>query len=171
MPISHRQLVAAARKWLARSCPVVLTELVTGSETADAFGFHHGGWTTLVECKASRPDFVADTKKWFRRNPENGMGDERYYLTPPGLLFPKELPLSWGLMEAHERRIITARKSDRFPKNNMAELNLLVSTLRRLNVQNHMGVSIRHYKIQTRGRAVLWYRPEESPSLKLSEED
>ena len=100
---SHDALVKKARSMLKYrfGCPVVCVELVTGAwETPDAYGFKDSGQTSiLIECKTSRPDFLADKKKPFRASPEMGMGNYRYFMAPAGLIDVKELPSKWGLIE------------------------------------------------------------------------
>lgn len=149
--ISHKELVEQAGLWL-RNCSkthtVVITELVTsGTETPDAIGFSAQGGTTLIECKASRADFQADKKKHFRRYPENGMGDHRYFMAPVGLLKPEELPENWGLIEVYEKTESGRRK--RYltvsPKlcpqvNQRAQTGMLVSVLRRLEMSTAVFV-------------------------------
>ena len=105
--MTHDELVERAARWLRVDCRcgLIATEPAsTAEETPDAIGWRYGR-TTLVECKTSRGDFRADATKPFRRDGARGMGDRRYYLTPPGLLRPEELPAGWGLVEAHPRRI------------------------------------------------------------------
>lgn len=104
--MTHAKLVDAAVAWLRRQgCPVVVGELVTGSaETPDALGWISGR-SILVECKASRADFLADAKKPFRIHPALGMGDLRFFLAPAGLIRPDELPAGWGLLEAGGRGV------------------------------------------------------------------
>jgi hypothetical protein len=80
MIMTHEELVAAARKWLAKpyascrseyghsGCSVIVTELVAASKTGeipDALGFQgcRADYTVLVECKTSYSDFLADQKK------------------------------------------------------------------------------------------------------------
>lgn len=76
----------------------------------------------LVECKASRTDFLSDAVKPSRENTggENpgkagelpsskravkpprktaGLGAYRFYMAPTSLLAPEELPEGWGLLE------------------------------------------------------------------------
>lgn len=52
----------------------------------------------LIETKISRSDFLADAKKPFRLNPDDGVGEYRYYACPTGLIKPEELPEKWGLI-------------------------------------------------------------------------
>jgi hypothetical protein len=99
---THSLLVKRAEHWLLNTvgCGFVLMELVAAlGEIPDAIGWKYSD-SYLVECKATRSDFLSDGKKWFRRHPEYGMGNYRYYLCPPDLIKPKELPECWGLLYA-----------------------------------------------------------------------
>ncbi len=112
---------------------VVLTEFAGGAvggarrsrrsnkEIPDAIGWLRSGVSLLIECKASRADFLSDAVKPSRRSskasvsggpePSNaeppikpprkteGLGAYRFYLAPSGLLHPDELPEGWGLLE------------------------------------------------------------------------
>lgn len=117
--ITHDELVQRAARWLAgtRRCAPVLTEHSCWAtpEQPDAFGINSGG-TILVECKASVSDFYADLSKLFRRHPVLGMGRQRYYMTPPGLLSEKLLDkcLGWGLLEVHPQTVRVIRESGLF---------------------------------------------------------
>lgn len=134
--MTHTDLVKRAEKWLRGTmrCSVVLAELSSAAyETPDAIG-----WTSvrsiLVECKTSKSDFARGQKKHFRQNPEYGMGDFRFYMTPPGLLSPDEIPEHWGLLEARPKQtriIVEAKCFDRI-RAAWHERTLLVSALRRL---------------------------------------
>lgn len=105
MSQSHGELVALAARWLrtAKRCPVVLVEAAGGGlEVPDAIGFQRGGrMSIVVECKASRADFLADKKKSHRRSGA-GLGQARYYLTPAGMLIQRDLPAGWGLIEVRD---------------------------------------------------------------------
>jgi hypothetical protein len=72
------------------------------------------GWRSyesyLVECKVSRADFLADLKKPHRVNPDWGMGDRRYYMTPPELVQPDEVPDLWGLLWVYPK-IVRVKRS------------------------------------------------------------
>ena len=84
MEVTHAKLVSMAVDWLRRyRCGVVLSEQACVSgEMPDAIGWKKTCHSVLVECKASRPDFLADRGKPFRQKPETGVGCERYYLAP-----------------------------------------------------------------------------------------
>lgn len=115
-------------------CGVVLIEMHSMSfEIPDAIGWNSYR-SILVECKTTRADFLKDAKKSIRAHPELGMGDYRYYMVPPGLVTPDELPEHWGLLEAREKQVRVIRPSDRFPvaKTARKERPLLYSALRRL---------------------------------------
>jgi len=138
--MSHAQLVEKAVDWLRRyRCGVVLSEQACLSgEMPDAIGWKRACHSVVVECKISRADFQADRDKPFRRNPETGLGCERFYLVPEGLLDPKELPAGWGLLEYHNRTIAMSRPSTKNFRSSVGfkyEMNLLLSSLRRVEVR------------------------------------
>ncbi len=143
--ISHEELVKHAAIWLrydSQTHTIVITERSgSGSETPDAIGVSAGGWSTLIECKTSRADFLADKKKHFRRHAARGMGHRRYFMAPVGLLKPEELPENWGLIEIYEktdsgrRRRHVTKTATHFPEiHERAQTGMLVSVLRRLEI-------------------------------------
>ena len=77
-----------AVRWLRRyRCGVVLSEQACVSgEMPDAIGWKKACHSVLVESKVSRADFLVDRDKPFRQRPEIGVGCERYYLAPRGLI-------------------------------------------------------------------------------------
>src|SRR5216110_2482193 len=111
--MTHAQLVERAVRWLrSYRCGVVLSEQACVSgETPDAIGWKRACHSVLVECKVTRADFLADRAKPFRQKPENGVGSERFYLTPSGFVKPEELPAGWGLLELRRGRIEMVRVS------------------------------------------------------------
>jgi hypothetical protein len=130
--VTHDELVERAARWLRldRKCGLVATEPAsTAAETPDAIGWRYGS-TTVVECKASRGDFRADAAKPFRQDMSKGMGDRRYFMTPPGLVRPEELPAGWGLVEVHPRQCITIVASAPPMGNRSEEALVLVALLR-----------------------------------------
>jgi hypothetical protein len=136
----HEKLVARAVHWLrSYGCGVVLSEQSSrNGETPDAIGWKRACHSVLVECKTSRADFLADRDKPFRRNPETGMGCERYYLAARGLLEPVELPAGWGLLEVEGNgvHVVTpAAKKMRSAHGFRWEMNLLLVSLRRVEVR------------------------------------
>ena len=138
--MTHAQLVAKAVQWLrGYGCGVILSEQAcTSGEMPDAIGWKRACHSVLVECKISRADFLADLSKMFRRKPELGMGCERYYLAPTGLLAAAELPAEWGLLECGRRGITLCRPSARNFRRDLGfkyEMNLLLASLRRVEVR------------------------------------
>jgi hypothetical protein len=159
--MTHGELVIAARKWLAKSwrngakyghspCGVIITELTAatfGGEIPDAIGFIPGK-TILVECKTSLSDFRADKAKTFRQMPEMGLGSQRWYLAPTGIIPMSELPSNWGLIEIDcEGSITVIRESGYHDHNADSEVILLISALRRLNVSQDGNISIKKYDL------------------------
>jgi hypothetical protein len=121
-------------------CGVVLCECVGGGfEQPDAIGWKQGGrHSILVEVKVSRADFHRDKKKAHRANPWMGLGQERWYFTPPGLVRPDELPPNWGLAEAGPRvvrKIVKPPKLERYDMSVMRrEIGLLFSAMRKVTL-------------------------------------
>lgn len=143
----HAELVALGAKWLRTQCrcSTVLSELrafTPTGECPDVVGWR-SDYSILVECKTSRGDFKADRKKPFRQNPSKGIGAFRFYLCPPGIIQPEDLPDHWGLLIAQGRRTrmvvgptgniweSTINQAFRHQRNEEAEIAMLVSALRR----------------------------------------
>lgn len=144
---SHRELVRRAGAWLRnrKNCGVVMEELATqNNETPDALGFYGAGGSILIECKTSRADYLADKIKIFRRCEEIGMGDARYFATPKGLLKPDELPEGWGLLEIGEHQIREVKEATHKPANKRAEVKMLMSAIRRLELSTAVFVREEH---------------------------
>jgi hypothetical protein len=138
--MTHAQLVEKAVHWLRHyRCGVVLSEQACASgEMPDAIGWKRACHSVLVECKVTRSDFLADRAKPFRLKPEHGVGCERFYLAPAGLVRPEELPQGWGLLEHRRGRIATmhpSAKNLRTATGFRYEMNLLLASLRRVEVR------------------------------------
>lgn len=148
---THCDLVARGRSWLRRKgCAIVFTELyalTTTGELPDVIGWK-SGFSILIEAKATRADFLSDKKKPFRKDPTLGMGNWRFFLTPPGVVEPSDVPEGWGLLWALPRTIKCVHGGPRhdwdwyseqpFEGNSDIERVFLLSALRRL--QLHHGV-------------------------------
>ena len=138
--MTHAQLVEKAVRWLrSYSCGVVLSEQACVSgEMPDAIGWKRACHSVLVECKITRSDFVADRGKHFRLKPEQGVGCERFYLVPAGLVRREELPTGWGLLELQRGRIEMTHASAKDLRSTIGfryEMNLLLASLRRVEVR------------------------------------
>ena len=156
--LTHDDLIAIGRKWLSKpwrnagngghsACSVVLTDLVTAAhETPDVIGWH-SGFSTLIECKASKSDFRHDSKKFTRRYPDKGVGYYRYYLAPKGLINIEDLPEKWGLIEANEEGKTRVKQISGpwYSPNLRAEISMLLSLICRLKVDPGEHVGIRAY--------------------------
>jgi hypothetical protein len=129
-----------AVRWLRRyRCGVVLSEQACISgEMPDAIGWKKRCHSVLVECKASRADFLADRAKSWRQNPESAVGTERYYLAPAGMISLAELPASWGLLKVRGRDVVVVKRSAKNLRSSAGfqnEMNLLLASLRRVEVR------------------------------------
>lgn len=157
--MNHKELVEIAYKWILKrgSCGIAFKELKTAAiEIPDVIGFG-SGFSSVIECKVSRADFLKDKLKPHR---QVGMGTFRYYLCPEGLITKDDLPAKWGLIYAtteQECRLIFDPKkayckpevydpgkdhylqyySNAFDKDVRAEGKLLYSALRRLFIKGY----------------------------------
>lgn len=140
---THKALVRRVASWMkwTKNLPVVVSELSTReNEAPDVLGFHGPGGSMLVECKISRSDFLADKKKYFRKNEEHGMGDIRYFATPAGLLKVEDIPEGWGLLEVTTRHVREVVKPVPKVASKRAEVSFLCSVLRRLEISTAVFV-------------------------------
>ena len=159
---THKDLIPIAYKWVLKnaSCGVAFKELYShacNGEYPDVIGFGAWGHSVLIEVKVSRSDFLCDKKKSFRKNPEKGMGSQRFYMCPEGLIKKDELPEGWGLIYvnvAGKAKLvvrngvmvpyeINGRTGERFmvhnhEKNIIAEQGVMYSALRRLHIKGHI---------------------------------
>lgn len=141
--MTHSDLVELAVHWLRASyrCGIILSEQAccTG-EVPDVIGWKARCRSVLVECKISRADFLADRGKPWRLDVQGALGCERFYLAPAGLIATAELPPGWGLLEVRGRKVEIAvacskRKSLRTPEGLLNEMNLLLASLRRVEIR------------------------------------
>jgi hypothetical protein len=138
--VTHAKLVSLAVEWLRHyRCGVVLSEQACVSgEMPDAIGWKRACHSVLVESKVSRADFLADRDKPFRKKPEIGVGCERYYLAPRGLIGTEDLPTGWGLLEVCGREIERVKPSAKDLRSKVGfenEMNLLLASLRRVEIR------------------------------------
>jgi hypothetical protein len=138
--MTHSQLVEKAVRWLRQyRCGVVISEQACLSgEMPDAIGWKRACHSVLVECKVTRADFLADGAKPFRLKPEQGVGSERFYLTPAAFVKTEELPAGWGLLEVRGRGVEMVHPSSKNLRSKTGlryEMNLLLASLRRVEVR------------------------------------
>lgn len=141
--MTHKEAVRRMSTWLQNTgkCPIVVSELATANgETPDVIGFKGIGNSTVIECKVSRADFLADKAKIFRRYSEMGMGDHRYIACPEGVAEAADMPDGWGLLRIEEHYIKQKLGSSLFEANKRAEIALLMSALRRVRISTAVFV-------------------------------
>lgn len=150
---THTNLVDKAYTWVMNntSCGIAFKEIGTAStsEQPDVIGFGSNGHSVLIEVKVSRADFLRDKKKSFRKIPSKGMGTQRFYMCPEGIITEKDLPRGWGLIYVFEngkaRAVHKAYKGNigernkGLAKNLMAEHGFLYSILRRLHINGALN--------------------------------
>ncbi|CBV43925.1 hypothetical protein [Halomonas elongata] len=106
----HTDLVQRGARWLrGQGFPVIATEIraIGCREEPDVIGFRES-CSAIIEAKASRADFRADRHKPERQS--GGLGVYRFYLAPPDLIHPKELPHGWGLLVTSGRGVAAVVK-------------------------------------------------------------
>jgi len=155
MSVTHDDLVQLGVRWLSRpskskkfgyrsACGIVVPELVTwNKECPDVIGWEsikrRGSYprSYLIECKASRSDFLSDQKKSHR---EHGVGLYRWYLCPEGLIESHEaFNLGWGLLYTNGksvRQIVGVQQNPR--RNFQGEMQMMYSLLRRTHVRGDL---------------------------------
>lgn len=138
-PLEHKKLVKIAQEWLmSQGCHLVLSEENSGtSEVPDAIGWQsttRSPLSILVECKASRGDFLSDKRKSSRLDKSDSMGIVKYYMIPKGMVTLQEIPIDWGLLEVDPKTLKPkVVKTPRVPKVKdsiyISELRFLVQFL------------------------------------------
>jgi hypothetical protein len=157
--VTHDDLVELGAKYLKSVHKVngrvrirphaVITTGIGAGEIPDVLAYLGSGVTTLIEAKVSRSDFRADAKKYFRREPERGMGNYRYYLAPKGMISVDELPARWGLMEEHNGRVRLTKVASHQASERRNEVCVLLSLTRRIGQNAPQGVSVKFYMYET----------------------
>lgn len=162
MNLSHKKLVKLGAKWLSQKNPIVVTELATIGEEADAIAWS-GSVSVMLEAKISRSDFLADRDKEHRRHSQLGVGDYRYFIAPKGLIKVDELPDRWGLLEVCDKGRVWKKEAARLftETNKRHEIEMLMSVIRRIGQHQPEGVSIKAYYLTSENRTELFLDLEE----------
>jgi len=161
---THTDIIEAAFYWIhnAGKCAFAFKDMSsTTFEIPDVLGFRDSGGTSiLIECKASRGDFLADKKKQFRQVPEMGMGKYRFYCCPTNMIKKEELPPKWGLIyvgkTGYGRAVVNPMKpaypgKSSFPdRNKESEMRMMFTALRYVErgVDLEKSISIGRYICQ-----------------------
>nr|DAR85759.1 MAG TPA: DNA repair protein MmcB-like protein [Caudoviricetes sp.] len=116
---------------------VELSDITTGTyEAPDVIAYRQNVKDSICmvfEIKVSRADFKADSKKRCRGHAE-GMGVQRYFVVPYGLVSPEEVREGWGLLYLSNGSLTTIKKSNIFSddeRNLFGEVNTLLNLMRR----------------------------------------
>lgn len=150
--MTHKELVLRAERWLKnQGCGVVFRDdfraITHNGEQPDAIGWRDG-ISIVVECKASRSDFLCDKNKRFRKDHALGMGDWRFFMCEPGIIKPDDLPAGWGLLYAHAKKIENVLATPKgncnwwqmpFEGNKRCETQMMYSALRRMVIRGHFN--------------------------------
>lgn len=140
--MTHDDLIIIGAKWLSKhhdgiefsdncyrySHPLVLKEMSSNNFTIpDIVGFC-SEYSTLIECKISKQDYLSDWNKTHRYSLKH-VGNYRYYLTPQNLIDLSELYDGWGLLETDGNCIYVKSTSPLHyePEIKVAEYNILYS--------------------------------------------
>lgn len=148
----HNDLCIRAEKWLKQqNCGVVFHDrfqaMTWSGEKPDALGFR-SDCSILIECKATRSDFLSDKRKIFRAHPELGIGDWRFYMCPPNIIKTEDLPEGWGLLYVEKNRVLKVHGvppnskwvgNKPFEGNKTAEMQTMYSALRRVYIRGHFN--------------------------------
>lgn len=148
---THKKLCLIAAKFLRTKglipfhrATYSVCELERQGESPDAFGF--GYYTQLIEVKVSRSDFISDKKKFWRKNPKEGLGAFRSYLCPAEMIWEHELPEKWGLLWINEKgKISIIKKPDWQESSHVSEIHLISNILRREGIKPQV-FSYKNYK-------------------------
>ena len=134
--MTHSELVQRAAKWLRVKGYTAFTEFATrAGEVPDAIGFK-GPRSIVIECKSSYADFRGDAKKFFRKDPAMGMGAQRFFMVPKGLVDVEEIPPYWGLLEVTGSGVRRAKNSKWLTeRNHLSEIAFLSSMVRRAEIR------------------------------------
>lgn len=138
LEITHKQLVEIGVKWLTRrySGIVSLPEYSRADgEIPDVIGFGKRD-SHIIECKISHADFLSDKHKPHRRDPRDGMGNYRWYLSPC-VISKTEIPEQWGLLEYRNGRVFKVVNAIRFNHADIREqeYGILQSLARRADIR------------------------------------
>lgn len=167
--MTHADLVQRAVKWLryALRCGVVLAEHNAGHEFPDAIGWR-GSWSHVVECKISRADFFADRKKPTRASYGERPACWCYYMTPPRLVAPEELPDGWGLVEvadatrAQVRRVVRPKPDDQIDDRTEHQMRREVVRLYQ-EVRRYQAQGLRYQTVEAFRKSAIRFDPVTAP--------
>jgi len=113
--LTHDKIIARAVHWLRHShkCPVVLVKPRCMLEIPDVVGFKSAD-SFLVSAKTDREEFEKHlTTSLVDKFPMISVGNYRFFVTPPYLVEPEEVPDYWGLAYVYPKIIRTVKHAYR----------------------------------------------------------
>ena len=141
---THHTLCCLAAKWLQGRwsdgkpfAHYAAVELVTqGCENTDVFGFNPM-YSTMIEVKISRADFLRDKQKYCEQ--VGRVGDFKYYCCPEGVIKIDDLPEKWGLIYVTGgNKIQLIKKAEMTETNTYTEHAIICSIMRREGIKNQV---------------------------------
>lgn len=145
--MNHAMLVKRGALWLkkAAGCRAILMEPRSprNEEHPDIIGWTPDGASIVIEAKSNRVDYRDDwrpDRKRFRHHPAEGMGLERYYICPYGVITPTDVHRrGWGLLYACPNgMVLTKVLSPDHSRNSEAELRLIIRMAKTAENQKQM---------------------------------
>lgn len=148
----HSDICDMGARWIRTKSPnkfpVVMVEIRSYCpEQPDIIGFN-GMDSVMIEVKKSRSDFKKDASKFWRMNPDQAVGDFRFYLCPSNMIQIEELPEKWGLLWIDEKGRISIQKNvferlegeypNKFKKSHEFERSIMYSGLRRIYCKQNL---------------------------------
>lgn len=145
--MTHRELVIRGVKWLKNTShykyrsPIILPEYSCSAHSIpDVIGMSSDR-TTVLECKVSRSDFMADFKKSHRSFIDQ-LGNSRFYLVTANLIRPEEINNGWGLLYCYDNKITVQKESEWFTNTRAQEYRILYSLIRRISYNDARAKTI-----------------------------
>ncbi|NDW19458.1 hypothetical protein D0T53_11135 [Dysgonomonas sp. 216] len=149
---THHNLCCIAAKWLqgrwSKSKPYAdyaTVELVTqGWENTDVFGWNCQ-YSTMIEIKVSRSDFLKDKDKKCRVDWYGSVGNYKYYCCPEGVIKENDLPDKWGLLYVKDGKVEIIKLAEPQETNIETERYIFNSIFRREGI-NKKVFNYRRYE-------------------------
>lgn len=124
-----------AEHWHTPNKFAVVELICQGAENPDIWATN-GMYTTLVEVKTSRSDFLADKRKYVRskdaEEQDMQLGNFRYYLCPAGVISVEDLPENWGLLEYDGKKIYKIQAAKQVKSSAPFEISVMSSIMTRI---------------------------------------
>ena len=176
MKLNHDKLVTIGAAWIwGQGANIVVTEFSGGQgEIPDVLAWGNNARSILIEAKASYGDYSGDKQKVFRKEPERGIGGQRYFIMPSQLaekVIRGRFPDKWGLLSVKiykgvdkktKYKVRVLRQSGWFKHDKTKESKILISALRRIGstALSITGMSVRFYMFDNKNKkTTLGIRP------------